>query len=771
MKKVITAIILLFAIGTTYSQKNTLSGYVRDAQTGEDIIGAYITLEGGTEGTVSNVYGFYSLSLPKGKYVINYNFIGYMPQKIEVDLSQNRTLSIELQPSDAEIDEITVYGEAEDKNVSSAESGVTTINPKEIRIVPVLFGENDLLKTIQLLPGVKTAGEGNSGFYVRGGAVDGNLILLDEAPVYNASHLLGFFSVFNSDAVKDLKLYKGTAPAQYGGRLSSVLDIKMNDGNMKRFTANGGLGMIASRLTLEGPIVKDKASYIISGRRTYADLFLVFAPEEDQRNTDLYFYDLNAKVNWKINNKNRLFASAYIGRDVFNFNDFVGINWGNKTVTLRWNHVFGEKLFLNSTLLYSDYDYTISLGINDGTANIFSGIRDKSIKEDFQYFINPRHQLRFGLNSTYHIFHPGEIFTEGISFVNDKKVDDQYGFENAAYISHEAEFSDKFKLTYGMRFSAFCVMGPATVYEFNERRDVVDSSLYANNEIIKTYTNWEPRITGTFLFDDRSSVKASYTRNAQYLHLLSNTTASNPTDIWYPTTAAVKPGLADLYSLGYYRNFKDNMFETSAEIYYKNMYHLIDYRNGANVLLNEYLESDLVFGSGYSYGLEVYLNKRLGKFTGWISYTWSRTESVFEEINDGEYFPLRQDRRHDFSATLIYRPLERWSFSASWIYYTGDAVTFPSGLYVVNGLPVSLYTERNGYRMPDYHRADLSITYHNKPKKRWKSSWNLSFYNVYARKNAFQISFEPKEESTFEFQAVRLALFSIVPAITYNFEF
>lgn len=764
-------LLLFLAANTATGQKYSISGYVRDAYTGEDIIGAYISHENGKTKAVTNVYGFYSVSLPAGTYKLVYSFLGYSAQQQEIELNKNITLNAELVPSDAELEEVTVYGEAADKNVTKAETGVTTINPKEIEVVPVLFGENDLLKTIQLLPGVKTAGEGNSGFYVRGGSADGNLILLDEAPVYNASHLLGFFSVFNSDAVKDLKLYKGTAPAQYGGRTSSVLDIKMKDGNSKRFTANGGIGLIASRLTLEGPIVKDKASYIVSGRRTYADMFLLFSKDSMQRNSTLYFYDLNGKANWKINDKNRLFLSGYAGRDVFAFDDFFGIDWGNQTTSLRWNHIFGEKLFLNSTLLFSDYDYTISIGINDGTAKIISGIRNYSLKEDFQYFAAPGHQIRFGLSSIYHRFHPGEIATENLDLVNDKKVDDKFGLENAAFVSHEADFSEHIKLTYGLRFSSFCVMGPATVYEFNERRDVVDSLVYGDNEIIKTYTNWEPRATATFVFNERNSVKMSYTRNAQYLHLLSNTTASNPTDIWYPTTAAVKPGLADLFSLGYYRNFKDNMFETSVEVYYKDMNNLIDYRNGANVLLNEYLEADLVFGEGYSYGLEVYLNKRVGKLTGWLSYTWSRTENRFAEINEGAYFPVRHDRRHDFSVTLIYRPTERWSVSGSWIYYSGDAVTFPSGLYVVSGLPVSLYTERNGYRMPNYHRADLSLTYHVKSDKRWKSNWNLSVYNVYAHKNAFQINFEPVEDNSFEFQAVRLALFSIVPAITYNFEF
>ncbi|MEA2043069.1 MAG: TonB-dependent receptor [Bacteroidota bacterium] len=771
IRKSFALALFIFAVQLVLAQKYTVSGYITDAASGEGIIGAYVVDEKSNMGAVTNVYGFYSLSLPEGTYELTFKYISYRTIKKVVDLRENKKINIELVSSDTELEEVTVYGEAENRNVSNAETGVTDLSPKEIEVVPVLFGEKDILKTIQLLPGVKAAGEGNSGYYVRGGGADENMILLDDAPVYNASHMMGFFSVFNSDAVKNVKLYKGTAPAQYGGRLSSVLDIKMNDGNMKKLTGSGGIGMISSKLKIEGPIVKDKASFIVSGRRTYADLFLIFAKKEEQRNSTLYFYDLNSKVNWRINNKNRLYLSGYFGRDVFGFSDMFGIDWGNRTGTLRWNHVFGDKLFLNSTLLYSDYDYTISLGIEDGEVNIISGIRNQSIKEDFQYFVSPNNKLRFGLSSIYHVFHPGEIATENLSIINDKKVKEHYGFENAAYISHEAKPADWLKLNYGLRFSTFCALGPNTVYEFNAIGDVVDSTVYATNEIIKTYKNIEPRVTANFLLNEKNSVKFSYTRNSQYLHLLSNTTASSPTDIWYPATDIVQPGIANLYSAGYYRNFNDNMFESYIEIYYKGLENLIDYKNGANVLLNEYLESELVFGHGYSYGAEFYFKKRLGKFTGWISYTWSRTQRQFNEINKGEIFPARQDRIHDFSITAIYMPTPRLSLSASWVYYTGDAVTFPSGLYIVNGLPVSLYTERNGYRMPDYHRGDISVTWENKERKYFNSSWNLSIYNVYARKNAFQISFQQKEDNSGEFEAVRLALFSIVPAISFTFEF
>ncbi len=769
--KIINFLLLILLVQFATAQRYTVSGYIKDAETGEDIIGAYITDQNGKTKTVSNMYGFYSISLPAGTHNLKYSFISFKTQEHELNLQKNISLNIELSPMDSELDEVLILSEAADKNVTKSETGVISINPQETKTIPVLFGESDLLKTIQLLPGIKTAGEGNSGFFVRGGSSDENLVLLNEAPVYNTSHLLGFFSVFNSDAVKDLKLYKGTAPAQYGGRTSSVLDIKMKNGNSKRFAANGGIGIISSRLTLESPLIKDKLSFIISGRRTYADMFLIFAKEESQRNTKLYFYDLNGQINWKINKKNRIFISGYAGRDMFEFNNFFGIDWGNKTATLRWNSILSEKLFLNTTAIYSDYNYVISVGMNNGKANIISGIKNFSLKEDLQYFMMPGHKIRFGLSSIYHIFHSGEISTENLDIINDKKIEDKYGLENAAFISHEADITDNFKLTYGLRFSSLSVLGEGTVYSFDNHYNVADSTIYRKNEVIKNYNNLEPRVTFTAILNKRNSLKMSYTRNAQYLHLLSNSTASNPTDIWYPATAAVKPGVTDLFSLGLYKNFKNNMFESSIEFYYKDMKNLIDYRNGANVLLNQYLEADLIFGSGYSYGAEFYIKKRVGKFTGWISYTWSRTENLFAEVNDGKPFPVRHDRRHDLSVTLIYKPMPRWDFSASWIYYTGDAVTFPSGLYVVNGLPVALYTERNGYRMPDYHRADLSVTYHFKSRKRWKSNLNFSIYNVYGRKNAFQINFEPVEQNSFELQAVRLALFSIVPAISYNFKF
>ncbi len=768
----ITISILLFSL-TSRTQTITVKGSVSDAKTGEAVINALVNSENGKFGTVTNTYGFYSLTIPADTKSIIFNSIGYTKSIIKISEKKNQTINVELSPADNELGEVTISAEAADKNIKVAETGVNTISPHDTKIIPVIFGEQDILKTIQLLPGIKPAGEGSSGFYVRGGGADENLILLDEAPVYNASHLMGFFSVFNSDAVKNVKIYKGTAPAQYGGRLSSVLDIQMNEGNLKQFTASGGIGLISSRLTTETPIIKDKASLIVSGRRTYADLFLAFAPKEEQRNSTLYFYDLNSKANWKINDKNRIFLSGYFGRDVFGFSNIMSMNWGNVTGTARWNHIINNKLFLNSSFIYSKYDYQIGIGIisEEGKVKLNSAIKDFHLKEDFQYFLNSKNLFRFGISSVYHTFLPGEVDASEIEFLSDIKTENKYAFENAAYISHEISILDNLKAIYGMRLSAFCVLGPGTVYEYDNRQQPVDSVFYKDNEIIKTYKNFEPRFSLNYIINKQNSVKLAYTRNAQYVHLLSNSTSSTPADIWYPTTKLVPPGTADLYSAGYYKNLYDNMFEASAEFYYKDLKNVIDYRNGANIMVNKYLEAELVFGKGWSYGAEFYIKKQTGKLTGWISYTWSKTERKFEEINNGLAFPARHDRTHDFSVTAIYNLNKRLSFAATWVYYTGDAVTFPSGRYIIDGRIVSLYTERNGYRMPDYHRADVNITYFNKKKKHWQSNWNLSVYNVYARKNAYQITFEPINENSSQFQAVKLALFSIIPSVSYSFVF
>ena len=779
--KISLLIIIIFLIvkPVIAQQKRTISGYIKDAETGEELIGATIYVKELKTGGITNVYGFYSLTIPNGKYTIDYSYIGYTTQSVEINLAQSIMNNIELSTTATSLEEVVISAEAADKNIKSTEMSVVKINPKEIQTIPVIFGEQDLLKTIQLMPGVKSAGEGNSGFFVRGGSADQNLIYLDEAPVYNASHLLGFFSVFNSDAIKNIKLYKGNAPAKYGGRLSSVLDIKMNEGNSKKLGVSGGLGLISSRLTIEAPIVKDKGSFIISGRRTYADFLLAYSSEDLIKNTTLYFYDLNMKANYRINNNNRIFLSGYFGRDVFGFSDMMKTDWGNATATLRWNHLFSDKLFLNSSLIYSKYNYVIGFSGIGELIDVQSGIQDFNLKEDFQYFINPENTLSFGLNCIYHTFMPGELSSSDDSFINSQIIDEKYAIESAAYISHKFDISNSLKLTCGLRYSNFAVIGPGNVYTYNDDDEITDTISYNNGELVKNYGQLEPRISVNYILNEQTSIKTSYARNTQYIHLLSNATSSTPTDLWLPSSSIIKPQIADQIALGYFRNFNDNMFETSVEVYYKNLQNQIDYKNGADILLNDKVESQLVFGKGHAYGVELLIKKRTGKFTGWIGYTLSKTERTFDEINDGAWYPSKQDRTHDISIVSMYNLTKRWTISATWIYYTGDAVTFPSGKYVVDGLTVPMYTDRNAYRMPDYHRLDLGFTYVNKDKinkrknrkKKYESSWNISVYNVYARKNAYSIDFRENENDPTKTEAVRLALFQIVPSITYNFKF
>lgn len=766
-------VFLLLVINSTLiaQQKHTISGYVRDAETGEELIGVNVYDPESNKGTITNVYGYYSLTLSEGAYEIMFSYLGYNDYRTSMQLAGNKQVNVELSSATVEMEEAVVTATAPDKNVQSVEMGTAKLDMQEIKAIPVLFGEQDVLKTIQLLPGVKSAGEGNSGFYVRGGGADQNLILLDEALVYNASHLLGFFSVFNSDAIKDIKLIKGGMPAEYGGRLSSVLDIKMNEGNMKDVSVSGGIGLLSSRLALEGPIVKDKGSYLVTGRRTYADLFLRAFGNEDQQNTKLYFYDVNAKANYRINQNNRLFISGYFGRDIFDFEDIFGFDWGNATTTMRWNHLFSEKLFSNTSLIFSDYNYVVGLNAGTNDVDIRSGIQDYTFKQDFQYFHNPGLSLKFGIHSKYHQFKPGELISTDESFVNDIILDEETGLENNLYLSVEQDITSWFKINYGLRLSNFTILGPQDVYSYDAEDNIQDTISYEQAEVIDSYWGWEPRVITNFILSSQSSVKASYTRNYQYVHLLSNSTSGNPTDLWVPSSEIVKPQIADQYAVGYFRNFADNQYESSVEFYYKDLKNQIDYKNGADIILNDKVESQLVFGDGRSYGIELFLKKTYGQFIGWIGYTWSKTERQFEEINEGEWFPARHDRTHDVSMVGIYNLNERWNVSATWVYNTGDAVTYPAGKYEIDGKMVAYYTDRNSSRMPDYHRLDLSATYVAKKTEKYESSWNFSVYNAYARHNAYSINFEEDENNPGNTKAVKTYLFSIVPSITWNFKF
>ncbi|MBK9191341.1 MAG: TonB-dependent receptor [Crocinitomicaceae bacterium] len=767
-------------------EKFTISGTLKDGATGEDIIGARIAvLELPGTGAISNTFGFYSLTLPKGTYTLQYKSLGFQTFEEKIELNANITKNLEMLPEAKTFDAIEITTEKENENVTSGEMSVEKITMKDIENIPVIFGEKDIFKTMQLLPGVKSAGEGNSGFYVRGGGSDQNLILLDGAPVYNASHLLGFFSVFNSDALKDVKLYKGGAPAEFGGRLSSVMDIKMKEGNMKEFSASGGIGLISSRLTLEGPIVKDKGSFIVSGRRTYADIFLKLSDNEALNKSILYFYDLNAKANYRLGEKDRLFLSGYFGRDNFGFSDQFGFDWGNATGTLRWNHIYSDKLFGNTSVVFSNYNYKIKFGGGNQTFEIGSEIQDINVKEDFDWYINSNNTLKFGGNFIHHTFKPGEIETgSGINFeLND--IQKRYSIESSVYIQNEQKIKKRIVLNYGLRFDNFTQLGPGDFYTYNNAGDVIDTATFGDWEPVTSYNGLSPRMGITFILNEQSSIKANYGRTYQFVHLISNTTATSPTDIWLPSSNNIKPEIADQYAIGYFQNFFDNKLEGSIELYYKDMQNVIDYRDGAEVTLNPTVEGELLYGDGRAYGMEFLLRKKRGAFTGWVAYTLSKTERLFDGINDSTWYPARQDRTHDISVVGMYEINKQIVVSATWVYYTGNAVTFPSGKYEVDGQIVNYYTERNGYRMPDYHRLDLGITYTYKDYKtvkdaetgtekqvprKWESSWNLSVYNAYARENAYSISFKENAE-TGETEAVQLALFKIIPSITYNFKF
>lgn len=777
---------LLSPLLISAQEKFTISGTLKDGATGEDIIGARISvLELPGTGAITNTFGFYSLTLPKGTYTIQYKSLGFQILEEKIELNANITKNLDLMPEAKTFDAVLITTEKENENVTSGEMSVEKITMKDIENIPVIFGEKDIFKTMQLLPGVKSAGEGNSGFYVRGGGADQNLVLLDGAPVYNASHLLGFFSVFNSDALKDVKLYKGGAPAEFGGRLSSVMDIKMKEGNMKEFSASGGLGLISSRLTLEGPIVKDKGSFIVSGRRTYADLFLKLSDNEALNKSILYFYDLNAKANYRLGEKDRLFLSGYFGRDNFGFSDQFGFDWGNATGTLRWNHIYSDKLFGNTSFVFSNYNYKIKFGGGNQTFEIGSEIQDINIKEDFDWYINSNNTLKFGGNFIHHTFKPGEIETgSGINFeLND--IQQRYSIESSVYIQNEQKVKKRIVLNYGLRFDNFTQLGPGDFYTYNNAGDVIDTATYGDWEPVTSYNGLSPRLGVTWILNESSSIKANYGRTYQFVHLISNTTATSPTDIWLPSSNNIKPEIADQYAIGYFQNFLDNKLEGSIELYYKDMQNVIDYRDGAEVTLNPTVEGELLYGDGRAYGMEFLLRKKRGAFTGWVAYTLSKTERLFDGINDSTWYPARQDRTHDVSVVAMYEINKQLVVSATWVFYTGNAVTFPSGKYEIDGQVVNYYTERNGYRMPNYHRMDLGITYSYKDYKtvkdvetgtekqvprKWESSWNLSVYNAYGRENAYSISFKENTE-TGETEAVQLALFKIIPSITYNFKF
>lgn len=772
----ITILAILFLVPAHLAGQGrvTISGYVRDAGTGEELIGANVAIRETGAGTITNQYGFYSISLEPGFYTLVYSYIGYNTVSRPLNFIEDTELNIELAESAQEIEEVTVTAEAANSNITSLETGATKLQIKAIRKIPALLGEVDVIKAIQLLPGVQVTSEGSSGFSVRGGSPDQNLILLDEATVYNASHLLGFFSVFNNDAIKDVKLYKGDIPASAGGRLSSLLDVRMKDGNNKEFAGTGGIGNISSRLTLEGPLFNGKGSFLVSGRRTYADLFLAFARDTAIRDNSLYFYDLNGKFNYTLNDNNRFFISGYLGDDVF-ANDFAGFAFGNRTLTFRWNHLFSKKLFSNFTFVTTNYLY--ELGTPEDAAPRFSwlsNLTDYGLKADFTYYPQPDHTFRFGASSTYHIISPGTIITKTSDENQDTTAySSNVALESGIYASGESKLGNRLSVSYGMRYSRFDNIGEATVFNYNDHYDVIDSTVYGRGEFYNSYHGLEPRLAMNFKINESNSVKLSYSRTIQYMQLASNSSAGTPLDIWFPSSPNVLPQLSDQVSAGYFKNFLDNKLETSLELYYKEMDRSIDFADHAQLILNRYLEGEIRTGRARSYGAEVFVRYTDQRFSGWISYTYSKTTRYFDEINAGVPYPAPYDKPHDLALVGSYDISKRISASATWIYSTGLPFTLPTGRYTVQGNIIPLYTGRNQYRLDDYHRLDLAVTIKEKerPKKPWSGEWNFSVYNAYARKNPWTLNFVQDSENPNRTYAEMTYLFSIIPAITYNFNF
>ena len=746
-------------------QSFVLSGSIKDKQTGESLIKAVVRIqELPNAGIISNEYGFYSLTLPSGNYSVVISQVGYetLVQKIKLDSSQS--INFYLQTKNV-LKEVVVESSRKNDNLTKAQMGTETINMSAISKVPVIFGEKDLLKTIQLLPGVKSAGEGNSGFFVRGGGADQNLILLDEAPVYNATHLLGFFSTFNSDAIKDATIIKGNSPSQYGGRLSSVLDVKMKEGNNQDYTVNGGIGLISSKVSVEGPLQKNKSSFILSGRRTYADVFL--KATEKFKDNILYFYDLNAKANYQINAKNKVYISGYFGRDELGLGQDFGIDWGNKTGTIRWNKIISNKLFLNTSFIYSDYNYNVKLKNGETNFNINSEIKDVNLKQDYTFYTNNQNTLRFGFNTILHNIRPS---TFSGTVINSVAKTGRNGLENAVYLTNNFRTTSQLTIDYGLRLSMYTLMG-GDVYNIYQN-GVVSSSIKLNpSSFGKTYINPEPRITTNYRINDETSIKAGYARNVQHLHLLSNSVASSPSDQWIGNSYNIKPEIADQISVGYVTKLFKNNFELTAEAYYKHLQNQIDYKDGAEINTVSDVESVLLYGIGRAYGLELLLKKKEGRLTGWIGYTLSKTERRIDGINEGKWYNARQDRTHDISVVGIYDLNDRWSISGVFVYNTGDAVTYPTGKYNVQGQTLYQYAARNENRMPAYHRLDFSATYEKNKTKRRHGSWNFSLYNVYGRENAFRISFKDDPNDPTRTQIIRTALFKWVPSVTYQFKF
>ncbi|MEN2487707.1 TonB-dependent receptor [Flavobacterium sp. B11] len=790
-KKTCTFFLFILTIFTSFAQeKFTLSGTISDSKNNETLIGVNIFIPSLKIGTTTNEYGFYSLSVPKGEYDIEISYVGYQTIQKHISLHQDTKSNFSIKEGGEELQEVVITENKGKINVKSPEMSVNKLSISTIKKMPVVLGEVDVIKSILLLPGVTNAGEGASGFNVRGGGADQNLILLDEATIFNSSHVFGFFSVFNPDAIKDLKLYKGGIPARYGGRASSVLEIYQKDGNSKDFHMNGGIGLISSRLLAEGPIVKDKGSFLIGGRASYAHLFLKLS--EDNKNNSAYFYDLNTKLSYKLNDNNSLYLSGYFGRDVFSLNKSFTNTYGNSTLNLRWNHLYSNKLFSNLSLIYSDYYYGLDLDFVG--FNWDSGIKNYNIKYDFKHYLSDKLKLNYGVNGIYYDFNPGTIKpTSEDSGINPDQLDKKYAFEPSVYLDAESQLSKKITIAYGIRYSLFYRLGASTINYYDNNQAVVfnnnmqiyekgtptSTKYFSQNKVIQSYDNFEPRFSLSYQLNEDQSVKASYNRMAQYLQLISNTSSPTPLDVWMPSDNYIKPQLADQVALGYFRNIYNDAYSLEIETYYKKIQNRLDYIDGADLIANNAIEQVILNGHMRSYGLELMIKKNKGRFNGWISYTLSKSEQQTpgrtpEEIgiNNGQWYASAYDKTHNLAITSAYNLNEKWSFGANFALQSGQPVTYPNGQYEYLGITVPSYGLRNENRLPAYHHLDISATLTpSKNKDRnWKGEWVFSIYNLYNRMNAASINFRQNTDTGLN-EAVQLSIFGIVPAVSYNFKF
>lgn len=761
----------LFLFSTvSFAQTYKISGTVMDSRTKETLIGVPIIIENRNgSGVSTDENGKYTLTLPKGEYTFSVDYIGFEKKKIKINLSQDINRNIELVQTSIGLSEVVISAERPDANVSAPQTGVERMEIQKINKIPVLLGERDIIKSIQLMPGVQGAGEGSSGFYVRGGSADQNLILLDNVGLYNASHLMGFFSTFNSEVLRDVTLYKGAMPAQYGERLASILDVQQRVGDNQKYHVAGGIGLISSNISAEGPIQKGKSSFLIGARRTYADAVARLAGVEDAKNAYLYFYDLNMKLNFSLSEKDQISVSGFLGRDKMVLKDAAETNWGNSFLTTSWSHTFNSKWTSRTSLSYNQYDYYfgMEIGMNlNGKAKI----KDYGFKHDFFYQQNKNSQWRIGLSSIYHDLAPGNYNLDSEQ-KNSIDLHHRYSSENGAYISNQVKITDNLEVVYGLRASAFMALGKGEYYTLDEDRNVIDSTWYKSGKVVKTYINLEPRLSAAYKLNKVSSIKAAYARTVQNMHLLSYSAQGTPYDRWTSSSNNVKPQIADQVSLGYFRNFNDNMFEFSVEAYYKDMRNQLDFKDNADIEGYDVIESEILSGKGRAYGVELTLKKRTGRFTGWIGYTLSKSEKKIDGINENRWYNAFQDRTHDLSIVGMYELNPKWTLSAAWVFYTGNAITYPSGKYQINDKDVMYYAERNGYRMPNYHRLDLGATCLLKKTAKFQSELVLGLYNAYGRENAYMIEFRTNTKDSGKTTAYQYSLFTFVPSISWNFKF